>query len=80
MFLNVICRLVRWLILIGIQQPLKKISKNYPEQRFVAVGYLEDRLHVLCFSETNLGIRVISLRKANQREEKRYEKDIVPNE
>ena len=54
--------------------------KNYPEQRFVAVGYLEDRLHVLCFSETNLGIRVISLRKANQREEKRYEKDIVPNE
>jgi uncharacterized DUF497 family protein len=34
----------------------------------------------LCFSETNLGIRVISLRKANQREEKRYEKDIVPNE
>ena len=54
--------------------------KNYPEQRFVAVGYLEDRLHVLCFSETNLGIRVISLRKANQTEEKRYEKDIVPNE
>ncbi len=54
--------------------------KNYPEQRFVAVGYLEDRLHVLCFSETNLGIRVISLRKANQREEKRNEKDIVPNE
>jgi len=27
--------------------------KNYPEQRFVAVGYLEDRLHVWCFSETN---------------------------
>ena len=27
--------------------------KNYPEQRFVAVGYLEDRLHVLCFSEIN---------------------------
>ena len=54
--------------------------KNYPEQRFVAVGYLEDRLLVLCFSETNSGIRVISLRKTNQREEKRYEKDIVPNE
>jgi uncharacterized DUF497 family protein len=27
--------------------------KNYPELKFVAVGYLEDRLHVLCFSETN---------------------------
>jgi len=27
--------------------------KNYLEQRFEAIGYLEDRLHVLCFSETN---------------------------
>ena len=27
--------------------------KNYPELKFVAVGYLEDRLHVWCFSETN---------------------------
>ena len=27
--------------------------KNYPEQRIIAVGYLEGRLHVLCFSETD---------------------------
>jgi uncharacterized DUF497 family protein len=54
--------------------------KNYPEQRIVAVGYLGNRLHVLCFSETVLGIRVISFRKANKREEKSYEKNITPNE
>ena len=54
--------------------------KEYPERRFVAVGYLDDRLHVLCFSETNLGIRVISFRKANKREEKDYEKSISANE
>lgn len=56
------------------------VHKNYPERRFVAVGYLDDRLHVLCFSETDLGIRVISFRKANKREEKDYEKGISTNE
>ena len=40
----------------------------YPELRFVAVGYLDDRVHVICFTETTEGIRVISFRKANQRE------------
>ena len=55
------------------------VRKDYPERRFVAVGYLDDRLHVLCFSETGLGIRVISFRKANKREEKDYEKDISAN-
>jgi uncharacterized DUF497 family protein len=54
--------------------------KNYLEQRMVAVGYLENRLHVLCFSETALGIRVISFRKANKREEKSYEKEIAINQ
>ena len=56
------------------------VRKDYPESRFVAVGYLDDRLHVLCFSETDLGVRVISFRKANKREEKGYEKDISTNE
>ena len=56
------------------------VRKDYPESRFIAVGYLDDRLHVLCFSETDLGIRVISFRKANKREEKDYEKDIGTNE
>ncbi len=54
------------------------IRFRYPEQRFIAVGYLDDRLHVLCFSETDLGIRVISFRKANKREQKVYEKNITP--
>ncbi|NCZ76214.1 MAG: BrnT family toxin, partial [Betaproteobacteria bacterium] len=33
-----------------------------------------DRLHVLCFVETDDGIRVVSFRKANAREVRRYEK------
>lgn len=47
--------------------------KDYPEHRFVAVGFLDDRLHVLCFAPSENGIRVISFRKANKRERKRYE-------
>jgi uncharacterized DUF497 family protein len=48
--------------------------QHYPEPRFVAVGYLDGRLHVLCFTPAHDGIRVISFRKANERERKRYEK------
>lgn len=47
--------------------------KPYPERRFVALGWLGDRLHVLCFTPVAGGIRVISFRKANQREMRDYE-------
>ncbi len=32
------------------------VRETYPERRFVAVGYLDARLHVLCFCETASGI------------------------
>jgi uncharacterized DUF497 family protein len=46
----------------------------YGETRIIAVGYLNKRLHVLCFTPTDTGIRVISFRKANDREVTRYGK------
>ena len=46
--------------------------KEYHETRFVAMGLLGSRVHVLCFIEMPDGIRVISLRKANSREVNRY--------
>lgn len=46
--------------------------RNYGEIRHLAIGYLEDRLHVLCFVERPNGIRVVSFRKANRREVRRY--------
>jgi uncharacterized DUF497 family protein len=48
--------------------------RDYGERRFVTVGYLDGRLHVLCFTETDSGIRVISFRKANARETSQYGK------
>ncbi len=54
--------------------------KIYPERRFVAVGYLDNRLHVLCFAETELGIRVISFRKANKREASNHDKTLTTDQ
>lgn len=47
--------------------------KRYPERRMVAVGYLGERLHFLCFSPIEGGARIISFRKANTQEVKEYE-------
>jgi len=44
----------------------------YPEERYVALGMLDARLHVLCFTPIDGGIRVISFRKANRSEMKIY--------
>ena len=46
--------------------------KDYGEIRYRAMGLIGDRLHALVFKETIRGIRVISLRKANPREERHY--------
>ena len=46
----------------------------YPEERFEAVGYIDQRLFVMVFCNRDSAVRVISLRRANKREEKRYAK------
>jgi uncharacterized DUF497 family protein len=53
---------------------IEDTRRDYGERRLVAVGYLDSRLHVLCFTETERGIRVISFRRANAREARRYGK------
>lgn len=49
--------------------------RDYGEVRIRALGLIGDRVHSLVFTEASTGIRVISLRKANQREVKRYEQE-----
>jgi uncharacterized DUF497 family protein len=51
---------------------------DYGEIRYRGFGFLDGRLHALVFVETRTGIRVISFRKANKREVKRYEKAHQP--
>ena len=53
------------------------IRNDYDEIRYIAYGMLEKRLHFVCFTETDVGIRIISFRKANKREVKSYEETIL---
>ena len=47
----------------------------YPETRLIALGFIAERLHLVCFTGIPGGIRVISFRKANEREVLKYEKE-----
>ena len=47
--------------------------KEYGEQRFQALGLIEGRLHMLVYTPRVRHAHVISLRKANQREVRKYE-------
>jgi uncharacterized DUF497 family protein len=49
--------------------------RDYGEIRLRALGYLDGRVHALVFTETAVGIRVISFRKANKREVHIYEQE-----
>lgn len=55
----------------------RTICGEYSERRFVALGYLSERLHMLCFTPVEDGVRIISFRKANRREVREYEKKTV---
>ena len=46
--------------------------KDYSEPRYRAFGVIEGRLHVLIFTARGAQTRVISLRRANDRERKNY--------
>lgn len=54
-----------------IEEDLRRV---YGEPRFIAIGRLGERVHVLIFTGRDGSIRIIGLRKANPREVKRYEK------
>ena len=45
---------------------------TYPELRFVALGPIEGRVHVMVFCYRDEKRRIISLRKANSREVQKY--------
>lgn len=47
--------------------------KDYGEPRYSVLGFIQSRLHSVVFTPRNGMVRVISLRKANKREVKRYE-------
>lgn len=48
---------------------------EYGEDRYIAYIPYRDRLYVVCFTPRATSYRIISLRKANERERKHYEEE-----
>ena len=49
------------------------LRRDYGETRIVAFGKIADRLHVLVYTPRGPVTHIISLRKANEREIRKYE-------
>lgn len=52
---------------------VEDLRRDYGERRFQALGLIENRLYMMVFTPRANKAHVISLRKANKREVKRYE-------
>ena len=50
--------------------------QDYGEKRFTVIGWIKSRLVVLIYTKRNEYHRIISLRKANEREKKRFEDEL----
>jgi uncharacterized DUF497 family protein len=48
---------------------------DYGEERFRAIGFLESRVFVVIYTKRPMVIRIISARRANRREVRRYEEN-----
>jgi uncharacterized DUF497 family protein len=46
--------------------------KTYGEERFICYGMLHGRMVVICYTPRGTGCHVFSMRKANEREKKRF--------
>ena len=52
--------------------------KDYDERRYQALGSIGEHLHMLVFTTRGEAVHVISLRRANQRERRRYARQARP--
>ena len=56
----------------GPEITTEDVRFDYPERRFQTFGLLGARMVVVIWTETEHGRRIISMRKANEREQARY--------
>jgi uncharacterized DUF497 family protein len=48
--------------------------KNYGEERLMSVGFIDGRMVFIAWTRRDEAVRVISMRKANEREQAKYNK------
>lgn len=54
---------------------IEDTRQDYDEQRFMAMGMITGKLYAIVYTHRHERMRIISLRRANTREEKIYEKN-----
>ena len=59
-------------------QVVEDARRDYGERRYRAIGYIGDRLHAMVYAPRQGTLRIISLRKANRREERHYAAQTEP--
>ena len=52
---------------------LTVLDTRFKEPRYATLGLINERLHFVAYTIRKLNIRLISMRKANKREVKKYE-------
>ena len=60
----------------GLTITLPDQRQDYGEPRFITAGWLDERLIVLVWTPRGLARRIISMRKANEREIDKYKQSL----
>ena len=59
-------------VLAGATLTVEDDRQNYGEDRFITIGFLDARMVVLVWTRRDGAYRIISMRKANERERTLY--------
>jgi uncharacterized DUF497 family protein len=65
---------LRWPLFAGPRLTVEDDRIDYGEAKRIAIGHVRERLFVCVFVDRGSSRRILSLRKANSREVKRYGK------
>ncbi|QWD32598.1 BrnT family toxin [Polynucleobacter paneuropaeus] len=65
-----------WEVLSHTTHTIEDLRKSYGERRFIAIGFLDDRLTVVVWTPRGRKRRIISMKYANEREIKEYAKGV----
>ena len=59
-------------VFAGSTLTVRDHRRDYGEDRFITIGFLDRRMVVLVWTPRNADLRIISMRKANEREQTLY--------
>ncbi len=59
-------------VLEGATLTVEDVRQDYEEDRFITIGFLDHRMVVLVWTRRDGAYRIISMRKANEREQTLY--------